>query len=117
MFGYARLLERSYLGAERILHGQLALKVNRSAGSFFAMCAVAPPGAWGYTDLPFERGTECGLGAVANSLHHMEHGAPNAIDNDLTLNAAALKLSFVTEEKFSRVVDPAKMVKSYVARA
>jgi len=58
MFGYARLLERPNLSAERILHGQLALKVNRSAGSFFVMCAVAPPGAWGYTDLPFERGTE-----------------------------------------------------------
>jgi len=40
-----------------------------------------------------------------------------AIDNDLTLKAAALKFSFVTEEKFNRVVDPAKMVKSYVARA
>ena len=40
-----------------------------------------------------------------------------AIDNDLTLKAAALKLGFVMEEKFNRVVDPAKMVKSYVARA
>ena len=35
MFGYARLLERPNLGAERILHGQLALKVNPSNGSFF----------------------------------------------------------------------------------
>ena len=35
-----------------------------------------------------------------------------AMDNDLTLKAAALKLGFVTEEEFDRVVDPAKMVKS-----
>ena len=40
-----------------------------------------------------------------------------AIDNDLTLKAAALKLGFVTEEEFDRVVDPRKMVKAYVAAA
>ena len=38
-----------------------------------------------------------------------------AMDNDLTLKDAALKLGFVTEEEFDRVVDPAKMVKPYVA--
>ena len=38
-----------------------------------------------------------------------------AMDNDLTLKAAALKLGFVTEEEFDRVVDPAKMVQPYVA--
>src|ERR1700741_2731930 len=38
-----------------------------------------------------------------------------AMDNDLTLKAAALKLGFVTEEQFDGVVDPAKMVKPYVA--
>src|ERR1700688_820468 len=38
-----------------------------------------------------------------------------AMDNDLTLKAAALKLGFVTEELFDRVVDPAKMVHPYVA--
>jgi fumarate hydratase class II len=38
-----------------------------------------------------------------------------ASDNDLTLKAAALKLGFVTEQEFDRVVDPAKMVKPYVA--
>jgi fumarate hydratase, class II len=38
-----------------------------------------------------------------------------AIDNDLRLKDAALKLGFVTEELFDRVVDPAKMVKPYVA--
>jgi fumarate hydratase class II len=38
-----------------------------------------------------------------------------AIDNDLTLKAAALKLGFVTETEFDRVVDPAKMVRPYVA--
>ena len=39
-----------------------------------------------------------------------------AMDNDLTLKAAALKLGFVTEELFDRVVDPAKMVRPYIAR-
>jgi len=40
-----------------------------------------------------------------------------ADDNDLTLKEAALKLGFVSEEEFDRVVDPAKMVKPYVASA
>jgi len=40
-----------------------------------------------------------------------------ALDNDLTLKAAALKLGFVTEAEFDRVVDPSKMVKPYVAAA
>ncbi len=39
-----------------------------------------------------------------------------AMDNDLTLKAAALKLGFVSEEEFDRVVDPAKMVHPYVAK-
>ena len=38
-----------------------------------------------------------------------------ALDNDLTLKAAALKLGYVTEAEFDRVVDPAQMVKPYVA--
>jgi fumarate hydratase, class II len=38
-----------------------------------------------------------------------------AIDNDLTLKAAALTLGFVTEDEFDRVVDPTKMVRPYVA--
>ena len=38
-----------------------------------------------------------------------------ALDNDLTLKAAALKLGFVTEAEFDRVVDPKKMVRPYVA--
>ncbi|MGA9062340.1 MAG: class II fumarate hydratase [Terracidiphilus sp.] len=38
-----------------------------------------------------------------------------AMDNDLTLKAAALKLGFVTEAEFDRVVDPKKMVHPYVA--
>jgi fumarate hydratase, class II len=33
-----------------------------------------------------------------------------AMDNDLTLRAAALKLGFVSEEEFDRVVDPIKMI-------
>src|SRR5262249_11923313 len=40
-----------------------------------------------------------------------------ALDNDLTLKAAALQLGFVTEAEFDRVVDPSKMVKPYVATA
>jgi fumarate hydratase class II len=38
-----------------------------------------------------------------------------AMDNDLTLKDAALKLGFVTEAEFDRIVDPAKMVAPYVA--
>ncbi len=40
-----------------------------------------------------------------------------AMDYELTLKAAALKLGFVTEAEFDRVVDPRKMVKAYVASA
>jgi fumarate hydratase class II len=40
-----------------------------------------------------------------------------ALDNDLTLRQAALKLAFVTEDEFDRVVDPTKMVHPYVAKA
>ena len=40
-----------------------------------------------------------------------------ASDHDLTLRDAALKLGFVSAEEFDRVVDPAKMVKPYVAAA
>jgi fumarate hydratase class II len=40
-----------------------------------------------------------------------------AMDNDLTLKEAALKLGFVTEAEFDRVVDPKKMVKPSVAAA
>jgi fumarate hydratase class II len=40
-----------------------------------------------------------------------------ALDNDLSLKQAALQLAFVTEDEFDRVVDPAKMVKPYVAAA
>jgi fumarate hydratase class II len=40
-----------------------------------------------------------------------------ALDNDLTLKQAALKLGFVTEAEFERVVDPAKMVHPFVATA
>jgi fumarate hydratase class II len=38
-----------------------------------------------------------------------------ALDNDLTLKQAALKLGFVTEDEFDRIVDPVKMVHPYVA--
>jgi fumarate hydratase, class II len=43
--------------------------------------------------------------------------AHHALDNDLTLKAAALKLGFVTEDEFDRIVDPRKMVRPYVATA
>jgi fumarate hydratase, class II len=38
-----------------------------------------------------------------------------ALDHDLTLKEAALKLGAVSAEEFDRVVDPQKMVKPYVA--
>jgi len=38
-----------------------------------------------------------------------------ALDDDLTLKEAALKLGFVTESEFDRIVDPARMVHPYVA--
>ncbi len=38
-----------------------------------------------------------------------------AMDNDLTLKDAALKLGFVTEEEFNSIVDPTKMISPYVA--
>jgi fumarate hydratase class II len=41
--------------------------------------------------------------------------ARHAVDHDLTLRAAALDLGFVTEAEFDRIVDPAKMVRPYVA--
>jgi fumarate hydratase, class II len=40
-----------------------------------------------------------------------------ALDNDLTLKEAALKLGFVTEEEYDKIVDPKKMVSTYVAAA
>ena len=41
--------------------------------------------------------------------------AHHAMEHDLTLKAAALQLGFVSEQEFDRVVDPAKMVRPYVA--
>jgi fumarate hydratase class II len=41
--------------------------------------------------------------------------AEHAMDHDLTLKDAALKLGYVTEAEFDRIVDPAKMVAPYVA--
>jgi fumarate hydratase class II len=41
--------------------------------------------------------------------------AHHALEHDLTLKQAALQLGFVDEATFDRVVDPAKMVKPYVA--
>ncbi len=40
-----------------------------------------------------------------------------ANENDLTLRDAALKLGYVTQSEFDRIVDPRKMVKPYVATA
>ena len=39
-----------------------------------------------------------------------------ATDHDLTLKEAALKLGYVTEAEFDKVVDPSKMVYPYVAK-
>ncbi|MGF6870863.1 class II fumarate hydratase [Paraburkholderia sp. MM5477-R1] len=41
--------------------------------------------------------------------------AHHAAEHDLTLKAAALELGFVDEQTFDRIVDPAKMVRPYVA--
>jgi fumarate hydratase, class II len=41
--------------------------------------------------------------------------AHHALEHDLTLKEAALKLGFVSEAEFDRIVDPAKMVRPYVA--
>ncbi|MGD0723368.1 MAG: class II fumarate hydratase [Roseiarcus sp.] len=41
--------------------------------------------------------------------------AHHAMEHDLTLKAAALELGYVSAAEFDRVVDPAKMVKPYVA--
>src|SRR5258705_10275631 len=38
-----------------------------------------------------------------------------ALDHDLTLKQAALKLGAVSAEEFDRVVDPRKMLNSYIA--
>ena len=44
------------------------------------------------------------------------HAAHYALDNDMTLKEAALKLGLVSAEEYDRVVDPKKMVKPYVAK-
>jgi fumarate hydratase, class II len=41
--------------------------------------------------------------------------AHHAMDKDMTLKEAALDLGFVSEADFDRIVDPAKMVRPYVA--
>ena len=38
-----------------------------------------------------------------------------AMDNDLTLKAAAMQLAYVSEAEFDKLVDPAKMVRPYHA--
>jgi len=43
--------------------------------------------------------------------------AHHALEHDLTLKQAVLQLGFVDETTFDRVVDPAKMLKPYVATA
>jgi fumarate hydratase, class II len=40
-----------------------------------------------------------------------------AMENDLTLKTAALRLVFVSEAEFDRAVDPKKMVKPFIAAA
>jgi fumarate hydratase class II len=48
---------------------------------------------------------------------HASAIAHHAMHHDLTLKAAALELGFVDEATFDRVVDPANMVRPYVAKA
>ncbi len=43
--------------------------------------------------------------------------AHHAMDHDLSLKEAALALGYVSQQDFDRVVDPAKMVRPYVAAA
>jgi fumarate hydratase, class II len=43
--------------------------------------------------------------------------AHHALKHDLTLKEAALQLGFISEAEFDRIVDPAKMVGPYVAKA
>ena len=43
--------------------------------------------------------------------------AHHAMENHLTLKAAALQLGFVTEAECDRIVDPRQLVKPYVAAA
>lgn len=50
-----------------------------------------------------------GTGAGDRLRQILQH-AHDAADNDLTLKAAALKLGYVSEQEFDRVVAPAKMV-------
>jgi fumarate hydratase class II len=38
-----------------------------------------------------------------------------ALDHDMTLREAALKLGFVAADQFDRLVDPAKMTRPYIA--
>jgi fumarate hydratase class II len=42
--------------------------------------------------------------------------AHHAMEHDLTLREAALTLGFVSAEEFDRIVDPAEMVRPYVAQ-
>jgi fumarate hydratase class II len=51
---------------------------------------------------------EIGYDKASEIAHH-------ASEHDLTLKQAALQLGYVSEAEFDRVVDPAKMVKPYVA--
>jgi fumarate hydratase class II len=41
--------------------------------------------------------------------------AHHAMEHDVTLKEAALQLGYVSEAEFDRIVDPAKMVKPYIA--
>jgi Fumarase C C-terminus len=48
-------------------------------------------------------------GAGRDNLELTAATAQYALENDLTLKQAALKVGFVMEDEFDRVVDPAKM--------
>jgi fumarate hydratase, class II len=78
-------------------------------------------------------GTEANLKQISNFVEHSlmlvtalspvigydkaSEVAHYALEHDLTLKEAALKLGAVTAEEFDRIVDPRKMVKPYVPLA
>lgn len=49
-----------------------------------------------------------GLDKASQIAHH-------ATEHDLTLKESALRLGYISEAEFDRIVDPAKMVHPYVA--
>ena len=47
---------------------------------------------------------------IAGELKKCDLGDKKAFDENLTLKEAALKLNFISEKEFDRIVDPKKMI-------